>query len=143
MGQASRWGIWICAAWALALAVLAVANILLLTKAVELASEDSISPLQIWLIFGLNVVFGLAFAGSSYGLVRQHNWGRLVFIWAIVVWSGFNLVAVFLPTLIFAAAQPRSAGELTFNSLRFAAGMVLPLWYLNLPRVKALFYNNN
>jgi len=138
----SKWGIWICAAWALALAILAFANLLLLSKAVELYSNQFGNQAQIWLIFILNVIFGLVFAVSTYGLWRPHNWGRLLFIWAIVIWSGFNILALFAPGILSASSRDYTTGQLAASGIRFVAGLFIPLWYLNLPRVKALFYND-
>jgi len=136
----SKWGIWICTAWALVLAFLAVANLLLLSQIVAY-SNGQVSQGQIWAIFMMNIIFGLAFAASTFGLWRRHNWGRLLFIWAIVIWSAINLVALFIPGFLFPIENQPSAGELTLGGVRFAVGLVLPLWYLNLPRIKTLFYN--
>ena len=135
-----KWGVWICAAWALALAVLAVANLLLLTQAAGLYHDDNGDQTQIWVIFLLNVCFGLAFAASTYGLWRQKNWGRLLFLWSIVVWSGFNFLALFAPEILFSSSRQYTTSQLTTNGVRFMLGMIVPLLYLNLPRVKALFY---
>lgn len=136
----SKWGVWICAAWALVLAFLAVANLLLLSQIVAY-SDGQVSQGQIWAVFIMNVIFGLAFAASTYGLWRRQNWGRLLFIWTIVIWSAANFVALFIPGLLFLVENQRSAGELTLGGIRFAVGLILPLWYLNLPRIKTLFYN--
>ena len=135
-----KWGVWICGGWALALAVLALANLLLLTQAVELYQDEYGNQARVWLIFLLNICFGVAFAGSTYGLWRQENWGRLLFLWTIVIWSGFNLLALLAPGLIFSSGQAYTTSELATNGIRFALGLFLPVWYLNLPRVKALFY---
>ena len=141
-GISPKWGIWICAAWALVLALLTIANLLLLSLAVEFYSNEYGMQSRVWLIFGLNVVFGLAFAASTFGLWRQQNWGRLLFLWAIIIWSSFNFITLFIPNLLFSAGRDYTIRELTPNAIRFAAGVFVPLWYLNLPRVKAFFYNN-
>ena len=136
-----KWGVWICAAWALALAVLALANLLLLSQAVGLYTNNNGDQLQVWIIFLLNIGFGLAFAASTYGLWRKQNWGRLLFLWTIIIWSSFNLLALFAPDVIFSSGARYSAGELAANGVRFALGVFLPLLFLNLPSVKALFYS--
>jgi membrane protease YdiL (CAAX protease family) len=134
-------GVWICAAWAFTLAVLAFVNLLYLVNAVELYSDQDGNQAQVWIVFVVNVGFGLAFAISIYGLWRRQNWGRLLFLWTIVIWSGFNFMALFAPGIIFASDVQRTVSELTLNGVRFAAGVAIPLLFLNLPRVKALFYN--
>ena len=137
-----KWGVWLIAAWAVVLAILVFVEMLNLTQAVRLNNVADGSQVQIWLIFILSIFFGLAFASSTYGLWRYQNWGRLLFIWTNLVWSGFNIMALFVPDVIFALGSRHSVVELTTNSLRFAISLFLPLLYLNLPRVKALFYNN-
>ena len=141
-GMSPKWGVWLIAAWAFVLAVLVFVEMLNLTQAIRLNNVESGSQARIWTIFILSVTFGLAFISSTYGLWRQHNWGRLLFIWTNVIWSGFNIIALFVPTLIFATGAGHSVPELATGIIRFAASLVIPLVYLNLPRVKALFYNN-
>lgn len=48
-------------------------------------------------------------------------------------------MALFVPGLLFSSNQNRSVGALGLNGLRYVLGLFLPLWYLNLPRVKSLF----
>ena len=134
-----NWGILIFMLWALILAMLAIANLLLLSQAVELYSDEAGNQSRVWLIFGLNVCFGLGFGLSAYGLWERRNWGRVLFLWCLVIWSGFNLAALFLPRLLFASVRDYSAGGLAANSIRFAVGLLVSLWYLNLPRIKTLF----
>jgi hypothetical protein len=123
----------IFAIWAGILAFLALANLLILTQVVETGGYEPESLNQIWLIFGLNVIFGLGFAASAYGLWRKRNWGRLLFLGIIVAWSAFNIIALF-------SSQPAySAGSRAVNSLRYLVGPVVSWWYLNLARIKHQF----
>ena len=138
-----KWGVWICAGWSLALALLALATLLQLTGAAGLYSEVYGSRVRVWLVFILNVVFCLAFIASAFGLWRQLNWGRLLFLWTIIVWSGFNLLALLLRDVIYTSTTDSATGDMTLSAIRFALGLVLPLMFLNLPRVKALFYNTS
>lgn len=127
--KSARWGVHIIAIWAGLLAFLAVANLLILGQVIEIGGYEPDSRNQVWLIFGLNVIFGLAFAGSAYGLWRKRKWGRLLFLWCIVIWSGFNIAALFI-------SPAYSPGTRALNSLRFIAGPVVSLWYLNLAHIK-------
>lgn len=128
----------IFAFWSFILALLALARLLLLSKSVELYSNAFGNQSIVWLIFILNICFGLAFGASAYGLWRRHNWGRLLFLWTMGVWSGFYLVI-----LVFWARPTANSNSLTSNpfiaSFRFGMGLLLSLWYLNLPHVKVLF----
>lgn len=151
------WGIFLLSLWASVLALVNLARILLLSESVQLlGSNGGLGQGQIWLIFILNVIFVLGFGGSAYGLMKQYNWGRIIFIWLIVVWSGSNLIALFAPNLFYVLFSPNttlpSAGllfspnpdyttrDLMLNGLRFAVELFLPLWYLNLPHIKAIFH---
>lgn len=136
-----KWGIRVFAAWALILTVLALANLLLLTAFVEVGNQPVGSQTRIWLTFVFNVLFSLGFAGSSYGLWRCHKWGRVLFLWTVVIWSGFNIITLFAADLFF-AGRPYTAIELTLNGFRYAIGLLISVWYLNLPQVKLLFYDD-
>jgi ABC-type glycerol-3-phosphate transport system permease component len=119
-----------------------VANLLYLSAVVQLIGGDQ-GPNQgrIWIVFIFNVIFLIGFAISAYGLFRLHHWGRILFLWCITIWSGLNLIALFIP--FFSPDQDHSAEGLALNSLRYAAGLLVPLWYLNLPRVKVIFRNQS
>jgi hypothetical protein len=106
---------------------------LLFSKAVELAGDGFGSSGQIWLVFGLNALFAVAFAAGAYGFWQRFNWGRLLFLWTIVCWTGFNLWALFIP------GTSHPVNELLFSSLQTLAGAAISLWYLNMPRIKAFF----
>lgn len=131
--SARRWGIRILAIWAGILAFLALANLLILTRVVETGGYEPESRGLIWLIFGLNVIFGLGFAAGAYGLWRKRNWGRLLFLGVVVAWSAFNIFALF-------SSQPAfSTGERVLNGLRYLVGPVVSWWYLNLAHIKSQF----
>jgi hypothetical protein len=150
------WGIFLLSLWASVLALVNLARILLLSESVQfLGSNVGPDQGQIWLIFVLNVIFALGFGGSVYGLLKRYNWGRVLFMWLIVIWSGSNLIALFAPNLLyllffpkavlstpgllFSPNQDYTVGELTVNGLRHAVELILPLWYLNLPHIKMIF----
>lgn len=110
-----------------------------LTRAVEFSSNEYGNQSRIWLIFVLNTLFAAGFGGSSYGLFRRQNWGRILFLWTIAVWSGANLIAI----VLFNPSSASNSGTIVsgdiFNSIRFALSALISFWYLNLDRVKALF----
>ncbi len=116
----------------------AFARLLLLTKATELYENTYDNQGLLWLIFIMSGLFGLGFAGSAYGLWKQRNWGRVLFLWLIVIWSGLNLAAL----LIFPNSlsdQDYTSSGILLNIARFAFEMFISLVYLNLPPVKARF----
>jgi hypothetical protein len=129
------WGIRIMAAWSLVLAVLAASHLLLLTLAVELYQGDN--QLRIWVIFALNLLFCVGFGAAGYGMWLHQGWGRVAFLWLIAVWSAFNFMGLFAPGLMFNVTH--SFWQMVQNGLRFSAALIIPLVYLNLPRIKAQF----
>jgi hypothetical protein len=98
-----------------------------------MASDEFGNQPQIWLVFSLNVFFGLVFGASAYGLWRRQSWGRILFLWALVFWSAFDLISLFI-------GNDDTIPAIIVNVLRVAIGLVISLWYFNLPRVTALFY---
>jgi len=133
-----KWGIRIFAVWGLVLTILAGANLLILSETVELYSNQYNNQSRVWFIFALNIIFVLGFAGSTYGLWKKYNWGRLAFLGVIGVWSGFNFLSLFAPGLVSFVATPPLA-QLLFNGLRYSAALVIPFLYLNLPHIKTEF----
>lgn len=134
-----KWGIRIVATWALVMAMVAFATLLLLTSTVELYSNAYGNQALVWIVFILNALFGMGFLASAYGLWKQQNWGRLAFLWTVGIWSLFNLFALFDPGLIFDSSRAYSTTQLALNGLRFSAALIVPLMYLNLPRIKSAF----
>jgi len=77
-------------------------------------------------------MFCLGFGASAYGLWDRRNWGRLLFLWLLGFWSGFELIAPFITN--------RDAFiDITANIFRVAIGLFVSLYYFNLPRIKTLF----
>ncbi len=130
-----KWGIRIFALWALVLAFLALSNLLLLTEAVAFLDN------RIWIIFILQSAFGAGFGASVYGLWQQQNWGRVLFLWTIVIWFGLNTIALVAPDLIFFSTRQQNATALILNGARYAIALFIPLWYFNRPSIKAIFNN--
>jgi len=87
--------------------------LLLLSKAVELAGDEFNNQPQIWLVF---------------------SWGRILFLWTLVFWSGFDLISLFI-------GNDNTIPAIIVGVLRVAIGLVISLWYFNLPHVTALFYD--
>jgi hypothetical protein len=110
---------------------------LLLSAIVGSATQESISQGLIWTVFFLNALFALGFAASVYGLWSRRQWGRLLFMGCIFIWSVFYVVA-FLPG-VSSADSNYSVGALAFNLIPYIIGFLATLWYLNLPHIKALF----
>lgn len=134
-----EWIVRLLTIWALLLTILPFANLLLLTLSTELYDNQYGNQLQVWLIFILQTIFGLIFAASTYGLWRYHNWGRVLFLWATAVWFSVNFVALFVPLFLFSGVQ-QNPPTLILSGLRFAIAFVIPLWYLNQPRIRAVFF---
>ncbi len=129
------WGIRILALWAVVLALLAMSHLLLLTLAVELYEGDN--QARMWVIFGLNIIFAVGFSAAGYGLWLKKNWGRIAFLWLIGVWSAFNFISLLAPNLNLILGQPPL--QWLFAGLKYSAALVIPMVYLNLPRVKTEF----
>jgi hypothetical protein len=111
----------------------------LLSKAVELTSGIFGDQSLIWFIFILNIVLALGFGASVYGLWGKHRWGRVLFLWLIVVWSISNLIALFV---FNPPGQDLNISTVLINGFRFGVGVLISLWYFNLPHIKALFQSN-
>lgn len=133
-----RWGIRIVAVWAVILAVLAISYLLLLSVSIELYSNLYQNQVYVWIIFMLNVGFTVGFSASAYGLWQQQNWGRVLFLWLIVIWTGVNLLSLLVPDLFLTSVQ-RPALALTLDLIRYAVALFVPLVYLNLPHIKTCF----
>ncbi len=143
MNTITKWGVRLLSVWAFVLAALSLANLLLLTQTVEFISDQYGNQGRVWLIFGFGIIFAVAFGASGYGLWQQKNWGRLLFLWIIVIWFGFNLLALLAPGLIYSNTTPRNTTAVITNGLRLSLALVIPLWYLNRPQIKAVFLQNS
>lgn len=133
------WGILILGLWALVLALVALARLVLLSAVVGVTSQNN-NQGQIWLVFILNTVLVLAFIACAYGLWTRRGWSRLLFIGCITFWAFFYVMALFTSDSSFANSD-YTPGSLVFNLVPYLAGVVLSVWYLNLAHIKALFGN--
>ena len=127
----------IIACWAFVLGLLNLANILILTGAVELYTNEFGNQMQVWLILLLDIIFGLGFFISGYGLWTHKSWGRTLFLWFITAWAAFNIIGLVI------SIEQYDLGALVVNMLRFVITLLIPLWYLHRPQVKAFFAENN
>jgi hypothetical protein len=132
------WGIFILGLWALVLVLVALSRLILLSAIVASESDLNLSQSQIWTVFVLNGLFGLAFAASAYGLWTRRHWGRLLFMGSIIIWAVFYVVALFTSGELSAGSDYRP-GSLVFNLVPYLVGLIVSVWYLNLPHIKALF----
>ena len=132
------WGIFILGLWALVLAVVALARLLLLSAVIESGGQENTDQGQIWIVFILNALFAIAFAACVYGLWTRRNWGRLLFMISVTIWSIFYIVALFLPTGA-PVTESYSVMTLIINLIPYIIGVALSIWYLNLPHIKAMF----
>jgi hypothetical protein len=135
------WGILILGLWALVLALVALARLVLLSAVVG-SSSQNISQGQIWVVFILNGLLVLAFAACAYGLWTRRHWGRLLFMGCIIFWAVFYVVALFTSDTSLADSD-YTPGSLAFNLVPYLGGVVLSIWYLNLPHIKTLFDNRD
>lgn len=129
------WGILILSFLAVVLALWSFANLLLLSAVVESESGSGLSQGWIWTVFILNVLLGLIFAVSAYGLWGRHNWGRRLFMACIVVWAGLYGVALFTFSVWSA---DYTAGAFILNVIPII-GAIAAVFYLNLTHIKLLF----
>jgi len=134
--RVTQWGITIVALWALVLAVLSFANLLLITSIVQSVTIE-VGILQSWMVFSLNIFLLVTFSISAYGLFKREQWGRLLFLVSVSVWTVSNFFALFSPT--YSPNQNYTNQYLLLNAFRYAVALILPLWYLNLPQVKLAF----
>ncbi|MFN8454189.1 MAG: hypothetical protein U0401_05855 [Anaerolineae bacterium] len=135
------WGIFVLFLWALVLALVSFARMLLLSAVVGVTQEENMSQNQVWLVFIVNTIFGLGFLASAYGLWIRRQWGRLLFIIIIAVWAIFYLIAIFLPQSS-PGGQVYSPIEWIINLIPYLIGSIGAIWYLNLAHIKALFNTN-
>jgi hypothetical protein len=126
----------IMAIWALILGILNLANSLILTLAVDLETNQDGNQMRIWLGFGMGIVFGVGFFLSAYGLWTHQNWGRTLFLWIITTWAVFTIIG-----LVLSMGQ-YEIEALIVNIARYVVTLLIPLWYLHRPEVKALFEQN-
>ncbi|RME76120.1 MAG: hypothetical protein D6784_06560 [Chloroflexi bacterium] len=107
---------------------------LYLAKVVELAGIPLASPGRLWLVFGVDTLFALLFAACTYGFWTLRRWGRILFVWTVIPWFAFEVAA------LFTSGRTYSGLEIGYTVARaFIAGL-FSAWYLNIPRVKALFH---
>lgn len=132
------WGIFVLGLWALVLVLVAFSRLILLSAIVMSESDLNLSQGQIWTVFILNGFFGLIFAASAYGLWTRHHWGRLLFMGSIIVWAISYIVAL-LTSGEWSANSDYGPGSLVFNLIPYIVGLIVSVWYLNLPHIKALF----
>lgn len=132
------WGIFVLGLWALVLVLVALSRLLLLSAVVAAESDLKFTQGQIWTVFVLNGLFGLAFAASAYGLWTRRHWGRLLFMGSIIVWAIFYVVALFTSSEL-SASSDYGPGSLVFNLVPYIVGLIVSVWYLNMPHIKALF----
>lgn len=131
------WGILFLGLWALVLALVGLARLVLLS-AVLGATQKNVSQSQIWVVFSLNALLAVAFAACTYGLWTRHHWGRVLFMGCIALWAIFYVVALFASSTPL-ANNDYTPGSMAFNLVPYLGGAILAIWYLNLPHIKALF----
>lgn len=133
----TRWGSWgilILALWAIVLTLIAATNMLLLTAVVGNTNQE-IAANRVWLVFLVNLFFGVGFAASAYGLWQRRNWGRRLFMGMIFIWAASYFVALFFPQ----TSEQYSLRALVFNFIPYIAGAAFSILYLNLMHIKMLF----
>lgn len=132
------WGILILGLWALVLAMVALARLVLLSAVVESGNQNNVSQGQIWAVFILNALMVAAFVACAYGLWTRRHWGRVLFMGCIVVWTVFYIVALVTSNTSL-ANNDYTPGSLAFNLIPYLGGVIVTVWYLNLSHIKALF----
>jgi hypothetical protein len=58
----------------------------------------------------------------------------------IAVWAVFYVIALFFSGTSLADTD-YTPGSLAFNLVPYLGGVIISVWYLNLPHIKALFDN--
>jgi hypothetical protein len=93
-----------------------------------------------WLSLAVAFVAPFGFGASVYGLWYKRPWGRYLFVALSTVFFSLNLIAAWLPNDLLsreAAEQVRAARLL--STARNSLGLIIPLIYFNLRRIKGLF----
>lgn len=134
------WGILILGLWAVVLALVALARLVLLSALVG-SGNQNVSQGQIWVVFVLNALLVLAFAACTYGLWARHHWGRILFMGCITLWAVSYIVALFTSATSL-ADNDFTPGSLAFNLVPYLGGVIISIWYLNLDHIKTLFDKN-
>ncbi len=57
---------------------------------------------------------------------------------SIIVWAIFYVVALFSSGEL-SAGSDYSPGSVVFNLVPYLVGLIVSVWYLNMPHIKALF----
>ncbi len=132
------WGVIIIALWSLILGLLTLAGLLRFSQVVSQVSVSSES--QIWILFVAYTLFTIGFGLSTYGLWQFQSWGRRLFLWTVGAWAIFGVMGL-LRVNGFSIAPERTytVTEIVVNLIRYLAGFILPLLYLNLGHIKPLF----
>ena len=137
----NSWGVIIIALWSLILAFSTLGGLLLFSQMIghiEVSSES-----QIWVLFVAYTLFTIGFGLSSYGVWQYQSWGRRLFLWTLGAWAVFGVMGL-LRVNGFSVAPERTytVTEVIVNLIRYLAGFILPLLYLNLGHIKPLFQSD-
>ncbi len=130
-----HWGVFIFALWSAILAITILGRLILFS----VSTDTFAARWQVWAFFGFSVVFIIGFGISAYGLWQTLQWGRLLFLGTIAIWSATNLLSLFAPGLIFLPGREYTNQEFWTLTIRHIFSLLLPLAYLNLFQIKALF----
>ncbi len=130
-----NFGIYIIALWSLVLGALNLIR-LFYTSGVGFSQFDvQISGPLLYVYQWVSLIFGLLFLAAAFGLSRIKNWGRLLFFAAATLYFIVSIFGVWVTDLGDLPLQQK-----ILLTGRYLLSIVLPLIYLNLPFIKAIFF---
>ena len=130
-----NFGVYIIALWSLILGALNLLR-LFYTSGVGFSQfQVQISGPLLYVYQWASLIFGLLFLAAAFGLLKIKNWGRLLFFAAATLYFIISIFGVWVT----------NPGDLPFQQKllltgRYALSIILPLIYLNLPFIKAIFF---
>ena len=130
-----NFGVYIIALWSLVLGALNLIR-LFYTSGLGFSQFDvQITGPLLYVYQWVSLIFGLLFLAAAFGLLRIKNWGRLLFFAAATLYFIISIFGVWATDL-----GNLPAPQKTLLTTRYAFSIILPLIYLNLPFVKAIFF---
>ena len=130
-----NFGVYIIALWSLVLGALNLIR-LFYTSGLGFSQFDvQITGPLLYVYQWVSLIFGLLFLAAAFGLLRIKNWGRLLFFAAATLYFIISIFGVWATDL-----GNLPAPQKMLLTTRYAFSIILPLIYLNLPFVKAIFF---
>ncbi|MFQ5611055.1 MAG: hypothetical protein ACE5H9_02880 [Anaerolineae bacterium] len=130
-------GLWVIVGWSIVVVFEIAARLWLLVNIPGLMSLPTRNLIVLFVIVDVGFIIG--FLVAAYGLARRLEWGRRLFIALSIVRFGVLTFGLFLPGVISSQAGSLRPGQQGWLLGRYAASLVLPVWYLSLAHIRARF----